>query len=135
MIEICSGVALIISAVAFALGLLEGWVPFPVGNSAIAIAAATGGALVLRGFYRLRRNREAADAHGLRSIGLMGVIAGLAAAIALAAPVFSEPLNLVSAAGFPLGFYLLAQGTLFVFVILLFVYAVRQGRIDDADRT
>jgi putative solute:sodium symporter small subunit len=135
MIEICSGVALIISAVAFALGLLQGWVPFPVGNSVVAITVAAGGALILRGLYRLSRKRAPDDGHGLRSIGLMGLIAGLAAAIALAAPVLSEPLNLISAAGFPLGFYLLAQGALISFVILQFVFAVRQDRIDDADRS
>jgi putative solute:sodium symporter small subunit len=44
----------------------------------------------------------------------------------LAAPVF----NRVRFLGFPLGFYIAAQGSLIVFVVLLAVYVMRQDRID-----
>lgn len=33
--------------------------------------------------------------------------------------------------GFPLGFYMAAQGSLIVFVVLLFVFAKQQNRIDS----
>jgi putative solute:sodium symporter small subunit len=34
--------------------------------------------------------------------------------------------------GFPLGFYMSAQGALIVFVILIFVYSALQDGIDEA---
>ncbi len=40
-------------------------------------------------------------------------------------------LNQYSLFGFPLGFYMAAQGSLIVFVILIFWFAARQNRIDE----
>jgi putative solute:sodium symporter small subunit len=44
---------------------------------------------------------------------------------------FVVPLNQIVILGFPLGFYMAAQGSLIVFVILLFWFAHRQNRIDE----
>lgn len=45
---------------------------------------------------------------------------------------FVNPLNqfTVPVLGFPLGFYMAAQGSLIVFVVMLFVFAKQQDRID-----
>jgi len=43
---------------------------------------------------------------------------------------FVEQLNSVKILGFPLGFYMAAQGSLIVFVVMLFVFAKRQDTID-----
>jgi len=43
---------------------------------------------------------------------------------------FAPQLNKVSFLGFPLGFYMAAQGSLIVFVVQLFVFAWQQDRID-----
>jgi putative solute:sodium symporter small subunit len=43
---------------------------------------------------------------------------------------FAPQLNKVSFIGFPLGFYMAAQGSLIVFVIQLFVFAKQQETID-----
>jgi len=43
---------------------------------------------------------------------------------------FVKQLNSVTFAGFPLGFYMAAQGSLIAFVIMLFVFAWRQDVID-----
>ena len=43
---------------------------------------------------------------------------------------FVEPLNNIVIFGFPLGFYMAAQGSLIVFVVLIFWYASRQDAID-----
>ena len=43
---------------------------------------------------------------------------------------FAPQLNKVSFMGFPLGFYMAAQGSLIVFVVQLFVFARQQDRID-----
>ena len=44
---------------------------------------------------------------------------------------FADSLNAVSFLGFPLGFYMAAQGSLIAFVILIFFLAHRQGKIDE----
>jgi len=43
---------------------------------------------------------------------------------------FAPQLNKVSFLGFPLGFYMAAQGSLAVFVVQLFVFAKQQDNID-----
>ena len=43
---------------------------------------------------------------------------------------FVEKLNAITILGFPLGFYMAAQGSLVFFVIMLFVFAKRQDVID-----
>ena len=44
---------------------------------------------------------------------------------------FADSLNAISFLGFPLGFYMAAQGSLAVFVILIFYLAHRQNKIDE----
>ena len=43
---------------------------------------------------------------------------------------FVEPLNRFQVGGFPLGFWFAQQGSIYVFVILVWVYARRMDRID-----
>jgi putative solute:sodium symporter small subunit len=43
---------------------------------------------------------------------------------------FVKDLNQITFLGFPLGFYMAAQGSLVAFVIMLFVFAWRQDSID-----
>jgi len=44
--------------------------------------------------------------------------------------VFVEPLNRFRLGGFPLGFWFAQQGSIYVFVVLIAVYAVGMDRID-----
>ncbi len=44
--------------------------------------------------------------------------------------VFVEPLNQFHIGGFPLGFWFAQQGSIYVFIILTFVYAFAMDRID-----
>jgi len=44
---------------------------------------------------------------------------------------FAPSLNKITFIGFPFGFYMAAQGSLIVFVIVIFWYARRQNRIDE----
>ncbi len=44
---------------------------------------------------------------------------------------FADSLNSISFLGFPLGFYMAAQGSLVVFVVLIFWLARRQDAIDN----
>lgn len=43
---------------------------------------------------------------------------------------FASDLNQISFIGFPVGFYMAAQGSLFAFVIQLFIFVKQQDRID-----
>lgn len=44
---------------------------------------------------------------------------------------FARDLNEITFIGFPLGFYMAAQGSLIVFVVLIFWFAARQNQIDE----
>jgi putative solute:sodium symporter small subunit len=44
---------------------------------------------------------------------------------------FVHPLNQIVILGFPLGFYMAAQGSLIAFVVLIFWFAYRQNKIDE----
>ena len=44
---------------------------------------------------------------------------------------FADALNAVNFLGFPLGFYMAAQGSLIIFVLLIFFLAHRQNKIDE----
>jgi putative solute:sodium symporter small subunit len=44
---------------------------------------------------------------------------------------FATPLNEMRFLGFPLGYYMAAQGSLAAFVILIFVHNWLQDKIDD----
>ncbi len=41
-----------------------------------------------------------------------------------------EPLNEVKVAGFPLGFWFAQQGTIYVFIVLILIYAILMERLD-----
>ena len=43
---------------------------------------------------------------------------------------FVEPLNAIRIAGFPLGFWFAQQGSIYVFVALILVYALWMDRVD-----
>ena len=41
-----------------------------------------------------------------------------------------EPLNAISLGGMPLGFWFAQQGSIYVFVALILIYAISTGRLD-----
>ena len=44
---------------------------------------------------------------------------------------FARPLAQVNIAGFPFSFYMAAQGSLIIYIIIIAVYAKRMGRLDE----
>jgi putative solute:sodium symporter small subunit len=44
---------------------------------------------------------------------------------------FAEALNSISLGGYPLGFWFAQQGSMYVFVVLIFVYAKLMNGIDE----
>ncbi|MEE2775635.1 MAG: DUF4212 domain-containing protein [Acidobacteriota bacterium] len=43
---------------------------------------------------------------------------------------FVEPLNAIQVGGFPLGFWFAQQGSIYVFVVLILIYALKMDRLD-----
>ena len=74
---------------------------------------------------------EAAAQHWARTRRLMWTCLILWAIFSFVIHVFVHTLNAVTFLGFPLGFYMAGQGSLIIFVVLIFWYAGRQNAIDE----
>jgi putative solute:sodium symporter small subunit len=70
--------------------------------------------------------------HWAKTRNLTYVVLVIWFAFSVLAPWFAKDLNAVSFLGFPLGYYLLVQGSLIVFVVLIIVQNIIQDGIDDA---
>lgn len=71
-----------------------------------------------------------AEAHWVKTRALMFTMLALWVFFGFVIHMFVAPLNNIVIAGFPLGFYMAAQGSLIVFVVMLFWFARRQDDID-----
>jgi putative solute:sodium symporter small subunit len=65
-----------------------------------------------------------------RTQRLMFIMLGLWIFFSFIIHMFVDALNTIVILGFPLGFYMAAQGSLIAFVVMLFIFARAQGRID-----
>lgn len=63
--------------------------------------------------------------------GLMFTMLGLWAFFGYIVHMFVNGLNSITILGFPLGFYMAAQGSLIAFVVMLFWFAGKQNSIDE----
>ncbi|WP_248304529.1 DUF4212 domain-containing protein [Breoghania sp. L-A4] len=70
-------------------------------------------------------------AHWTKTRNLMWVTLAIWAFFSFFIHMFVTALNTIVIAGFPLGFYMAAQGSLIIFVILIFWFAHRQNAIDE----
>jgi putative solute:sodium symporter small subunit len=72
------------------------------------------------------------DAHWERTTRLMFIHLGVWFFFGYVVHMFVKPLNtiIIPVLNFPLGFYMAAQGSLIVFVVMLFLFAKQQDRID-----
>jgi putative solute:sodium symporter small subunit len=70
------------------------------------------------------------EVHWQRTKGLMIVHLVIWFIFSFVVHWFAPQLNKISFIGFPLGFYMAAQGSLIVFVVQLFVFAKQQESID-----
>jgi putative solute:sodium symporter small subunit len=61
---------------------------------------------------------------------LMWIALAIWAFFAFVIHFFVNTLNEIVILGFPLGFYMAAQGSLIVFVVMLFMFAKQQDKID-----
>ncbi len=70
------------------------------------------------------------ERHWARTSRLMWVMMFLWAIFSFVIHMFVNELNTIKVLGFPLGFYMAAQGSLIAFVVMLFIFAKRQDTID-----
>ena len=70
-------------------------------------------------------------AYWRKTSGLMWTILALWVLFSFVIPAFAVQLNTITIAGFPLGFYMAAQGSLIAYVVLCFWNASAQNKIDE----
>lgn len=70
------------------------------------------------------------DRYWTRTSTLMWIMFILWVFFSFVVHMFVSQLNAYTFLGFPLGFYMAAQGSLIAFVVMLFVFARRQDTID-----
>lgn len=75
-------------------------------------------------------NKEAAQEYWRRTSSLMWTMLAIWFVFSFVVHFFATSLNKISFLGFPLGFYMAAQGSLIVFVVAIFWYAAKQNKID-----
>jgi putative solute:sodium symporter small subunit len=71
------------------------------------------------------------DAYWQKTSRLMWIIMAWWVFFSLLIPAFAVQLNTISILGFPLGFYMAAQGSLISYVVLCFWNASAQNKIDQ----
>jgi putative solute:sodium symporter small subunit len=76
-------------------------------------------------------SQEKVDAHWGETVNLMRIIMVLWVFFSFVVHMFAVQLNSVVILGFPLGFYMAAQGSLIAFVVLCFWNAHAQNKIDE----
>jgi putative solute:sodium symporter small subunit len=135
MIEAFVGLLALAAGLAVADGLGGSHIPVPLSFTSGAAIAGLGLVLLAHGVYRIRRNRiaEPAQRHALRGPALAWTLSGLALATAIVIPLFAPLLDAISLTGFPLGFYLAAQGIPLALAILMFRFAASADAIDEAE--
>ncbi len=142
MIEIALGLVVIVGLLAMLAGVggmlpgSAGFDPLPLlGYGGVAVVLTVGLLLLASGFTRRAIARRSGESrHDLRTARL--TVAGCLAtgALSVAVPLVAEPLNVVRIDGFPVGYYLAAQGALIGLVILAFAWAGRQNAIEAEGR-
>jgi putative solute:sodium symporter small subunit len=76
-------------------------------------------------------DKATADAYWRKTSGLMWTMLIIWLLAGFVVHAFAARLNEIHFIGFPLGFYMAAQGSLIIFVVMLFWFAKRQNAIDE----
>jgi len=116
--EAVFGVLIMAAAVALALGVAAWVVPVPPPGWGLTLALASAGATVAAHGMAGRASLAASPGAAQRWGSAFYAVLSLTAAVFL--PLVVEVLDLVTIAGFPLGYYFTAQGLLIAFAIIAF---------------
>ncbi|MFZ5759311.1 MAG: DUF4212 domain-containing protein [Thermodesulfobacteriota bacterium] len=67
-----------------------------------------------------------------KNLSLMVVLLSIWAIVSYGCSIiFVEQLNAIKIGGFPLGFWFAQQGSIYIFVVLIFIYHFRMKKIDE----
>lgn len=136
MLEIILGLLIVVGALGLLAAGSAAAVPAAlVGSGTLLTLAAAGMLLVMHGQFRRVRDRATGSRYWLRSQGVHGLTLLATAGLALALPVVTAPLGLFKIGGFPLGYYMAAQGLPIALVVLAFIAARMQDRVDVEETT
>lgn len=83
-----------------------------------------------RGATSAAVDKATGEAYWKKTSGLMWIVLAIWAFAGFGIHLFAPMLNPIHILGFPLGFYMAAQGSITIFVIMLFWFAKAQDRID-----
>ena len=75
--------------------------------------------------------KEKVEGHWKETLRLMWIVMALWVFFSFFIHMFAIPLNNIVILGFPLGFYMAAQGSLIAFVVICFWNAKAQNAIDE----
>jgi len=78
----------------------------------------------------MSENTQQREAHWKKTRSLMIIHLSIWFVFAYLVHWFANDLNSISFMDFPLGYYMAAQGSLFAFVIQLFIFVKQQDKID-----
>ncbi len=132
-IECGLGALVMAAALAFAAGVVHRVMPMPpIGGGALLALFAAGAVLFAHGWIGRKIVRDHDNAARWRAASRAVFVTGFALAIMVAVPGLMPVLDLFAIGGFPLGFYLAAQGGVIALAILAFRAA---DRLDDADHS
>jgi putative solute:sodium symporter small subunit len=80
---------------------------------------------------RVQEVKARLEAYWQANIRLITILLIIWFVVAYVPPLFVNQLNQIVIGGFPLGYYMGSQGSLIVFVILIFYYAARMNKMDE----
>jgi putative solute:sodium symporter small subunit len=130
-VEAVLGVLIIATAVALSFGASGFFVPLPPPGLGPTLALAVAGAAVAAHGMAGRAAASAVPGAALRWRTATYALLAITGAAAL--PLAVEVLDLVTVAGFPLGYFLAAQGLLVLFATVAFHAAQSLDRLDARD--
>ena len=84
-----------------------------------------------RGATSAAVDKATGEAYWKKTSGLMWTVMGLWVFFGFGIHLIAPSLNGIHILGFPLGFYMAAQGSLIAFVVALFWFGKRQNEIDE----
>ncbi|PIE43991.1 MAG: hypothetical protein CSA50_03070 [Gammaproteobacteria bacterium] len=77
------------------------------------------------------QKKQAAEAYWKENLKLLSMLLIVWFAVSYGAGIlFVDALDAIKIGGFPLGFWFAQQGSIYAFVILIFVYVVRMAALD-----
>jgi len=84
-----------------------------------------------RGATSAAVDKVTGEAYWKKTSGLMWTVMAIWFVAGFLVHLFAPSLNGIKILGFPLGFYMAAQGSLIIFVVALFWFGKRQNEIDQ----